>query len=46
MVSQMLEEAVSANRLIQEVNPDLCVAMGAAIQAAIIAGQNVGAVPE
>ena len=28
----------------QEVNPDLCVAMGAAIQAAIIAGDNVGAV--
>jgi molecular chaperone DnaK len=28
----------------QEVNPDLCVAMGAAVQAAIIAGQEVGAV--
>lgn len=28
----------------QEVNPDLCVAMGAAIQGAIIAGQSVGAV--
>ncbi len=28
----------------QEVNPDLCVAMGAAIQAAIIAGVDVGAV--
>jgi molecular chaperone DnaK len=28
----------------QEVNPDLCVAMGAAIQGAIIAGQDVGAV--
>src|SRR5262249_4946736 len=28
----------------QEVNPDLCVAMGAAIQAAIISGQDVGAV--
>jgi molecular chaperone DnaK len=28
----------------QEVNPDLCVAMGAALQAAIIAGQDVGAV--
>ena len=28
----------------QEVNPDLCVALGAAIQAGIIAGQNVGAV--
>jgi molecular chaperone DnaK len=28
----------------QEVNPDLCVAMGAAIQGGIIAGQSVGAV--
>ena len=28
----------------QEVNPDLCVAMGAAVQAAIIAGADVGAV--
>jgi len=28
----------------QEVNPDLCVAMGASIQAGIIAGQDVGAV--
>jgi molecular chaperone DnaK len=28
----------------QEVNPDLCVAMGAAIQGAIIAGADVGAV--
>jgi molecular chaperone DnaK len=28
----------------QEVNPDLCVALGAAVQAAIIAGQDVGAV--
>jgi molecular chaperone DnaK len=28
----------------QEVNPDLCVALGASIQAAIIDGQNVGAV--
>ena len=28
----------------QEVNPDLCVAMGAAIQGGIISGQNVGAV--
>ena len=27
-----------------EVHPDLCVAMGAAVQAAIVAGQNVGAV--
>ena len=29
---------------LQEVNPDLCVAMGAAVQAAIISGQEVGAV--
>src|SRR6266542_4681256 len=28
----------------QEVNPDLCVSMGASIQAGIIAGENVGAV--
>ena len=28
----------------KEVNPDLCVALGAAVQAAIIAGQQVGAV--
>src|SRR5262249_6669008 len=28
----------------QEVNPDLCVAMGAAMQSAIIAGADVGAV--
>jgi molecular chaperone DnaK len=28
----------------QEVNPDLCVAMGAAVQGAIIGGANVGAV--
>jgi molecular chaperone DnaK len=28
----------------QEVNPDLCVALGAGIQAGIIAGENVGAV--
>lgn len=28
----------------REINPDLCVAMGAAVQAAIVAGQNVSAV--
>jgi len=43
MIARILE-----NRLGQpahrEVHPDLCVAMGAAIQAAIIAGENVGAV--
>jgi molecular chaperone DnaK len=43
LVSELLQ-----NRLDQpphqEVNPDLCVAMGASIQAGIIAGANVGAV--
>src|SRR5262249_19527817 len=43
LVSQMLQERL-AQPAHQEVNPDLCVAMGAAIQAAIIAGRNVGAV--
>jgi molecular chaperone DnaK len=43
LIGQLLEERLGqpAHR---EVNPDLCVAMGAAIQGAIIAGQNVGAV--
>jgi molecular chaperone DnaK len=43
LVSQLLEERLGQPAH-QEVNPDLCVAMGAAIQAAIIAGQSVGAV--
>jgi molecular chaperone DnaK len=43
LVSQMLEERLGQPAH-QEVNPDLCVAMGAAVQAAIIAGQSVGAV--
>jgi molecular chaperone DnaK len=43
LVGQMLEERLGQPAH-QEVNPDLCVAMGAAIQAAIIAGRNVGAV--
>ncbi len=42
-VSQLLEERLGQEPH-QEVNPDLCVAMGAAIQAAIIAGADVGAV--
>ncbi len=42
-VSAMLEE-VLGQPAHQEVNPDLCVAMGAAIQAGIIAGTDVGAV--
>ncbi|MBY0525304.1 MAG: Hsp70 family protein [Gemmataceae bacterium] len=43
LVSQLLEERLQQPAH-QEVNPDLCVAMGAAIQAAIIAGADVGAV--
>ncbi len=43
LVTQLLEERLGQPPH-QEVNPDLIVAMGAAIQAAIIAGQNVGAV--
>jgi molecular chaperone DnaK len=43
LVGEMLEERLGQPAH-QEVNPDLVVAMGAAIQAAIIAGQNVGAV--
>jgi len=43
MIGRLLEERLGqpAHR---EVNPDLCVALGAAIQGAIIAGQNVGSV--
>jgi len=43
LVSEMLEQRLQrpAHR---EINPDLCVAMGAAVQAAIIGGQQVGAV--
>jgi molecular chaperone DnaK len=43
LVSRLLEERLSQPAH-QEVNPDLCVAMGAAVQAAIIAGADVGAV--
>ena len=43
LVSTMLEERLGQPAH-QEVNPDLVVAMGAAIQAGIIAGENVGAV--
>jgi molecular chaperone DnaK len=43
LVSQLLEERLDQPPH-QEVNPDLCVAMGAAVQAAIIAGADVGAV--
>jgi molecular chaperone DnaK len=43
IISQLLEERLD-QQAHQEVNPDLCVAMGAAIQAALIAGMDVGAV--
>lgn len=43
LVSALLEDRLD-QAAHQEVNPDLCVAMGASIQAALIAGQNVGAV--
>ncbi len=43
LVGQLLEERLGQPAH-QEVNPDLCVAMGAAIQAAIIAGADVGSV--
>jgi molecular chaperone DnaK len=43
LVSQMLEDRLRQPAH-QEVNPDLCVAMGAAIQGAIVAGTDVGAV--
>jgi molecular chaperone DnaK len=43
LVTQLLEERLGQPAH-QEVNPDLCVAMGAAIQAAIIGGTDVRAV--
>ncbi|MFN4258350.1 MAG: Hsp70 family protein [Gemmataceae bacterium] len=43
LVSEMLEERLGQPAH-QEVNPDLCVALGASIQAGMIAGQSVGAV--
>jgi molecular chaperone DnaK len=43
LVSQLLEGRLSQPTH-QEVNPDLCVAMGASIQSALIAGVDVGAV--
>jgi molecular chaperone DnaK len=43
IIVQLLEERLD-QQAHQEVNPDLCVAMGAAIQAALIAGLDVGAV--
>jgi molecular chaperone DnaK len=43
LVSHMLERCMGQPAH-QEVNPDLCVAMGASMQAALIAGDDVGAV--
>jgi molecular chaperone DnaK len=43
LVVRLLEERLGQPAH-QEVNPDLCVAMGASIQAALIAGVDVGAV--
>jgi molecular chaperone DnaK len=43
MVSELLQMRLGQPAH-QEVNPDLCVAMGASMQAALIAGQDVGAV--
>jgi molecular chaperone DnaK len=43
LIAQMLEDRLGQPAH-QEVNPDLCVAMGAAVQAAIIAGAEVGSV--
>ncbi len=43
LVSEILEERLGRAPH-QEVNPELCVAMGAAVQAAIIGGADVGAV--
>jgi molecular chaperone DnaK len=43
LVSELLEGRLG-QLAHQEVNPDLCVAMGASVQGAIIAGANVGAV--
>ncbi len=43
LVTQLLEERLHQPAH-QEVNPDLCVAMGAAVQGGLIAGVDVGAV--
>lgn len=43
LVTQLLEERLNQPAH-QEVNPDLCVALGASIQAGLIAGLEVGAV--
>ncbi len=43
IVAEMLEQRLGKPAQ-RKINPDLCVAMGAAIQGAIIAGEDVGAV--
>jgi molecular chaperone DnaK len=43
IIAAMLEERLGQPPH-QEVNPDLCVAMGAAVQAAIIRGEDVGSI--
>jgi molecular chaperone DnaK len=43
MIARLLEQRLNQPAH-KEVHPDLCVALGAAVQAAIIAGENVGAV--
>jgi molecular chaperone DnaK len=43
LISRLLEARLNQPAH-QEVNPDLCVALGAAVQAGIISGQDVGAV--
>jgi molecular chaperone DnaK len=43
VIGQLLEERLGQPPH-QEVNPDLCVALGAAVQAALIRGEDVGAV--
>jgi molecular chaperone DnaK len=43
LVGEMLENRLNQPAH-QEVNPDLCVALGASVQAALIAGMDVGAV--
>jgi molecular chaperone DnaK len=43
MIGELLEERLGRPAR-KDINPDLCVAMGAAVQAAMIAGEAVGAV--
>jgi molecular chaperone DnaK len=43
LISRLLEERLGQSAH-QEVNPDLCVAMGASVQAALVSGVDVGAV--